>query len=84
MFFFSVILKVEGESSDGVPSSPPSEEHIPDLYGADFYIGGVPPNFRINSKNNIVLRSFLGCISDIQVQLFFVFLINMKTACFVP
>lgn len=59
------VLKVEGEIRDGAPTPPPNQDAIPNLAGANFYIGGVPPGF----KAPITLPgSFLGCMADIQVM----------------
>ncbi|CAA3033141.1 Hypothetical predicted protein [Olea europaea subsp. europaea] len=58
------ILKVESESRDGAPTPPPSQEDIPDLLKAQYYLGGVPPGF---SASVALPSSFLGCMADINV-----------------
>ncbi|XP_046676227.1 laminin subunit alpha-1 isoform X3 [Homalodisca vitripennis] len=58
------LLKMETELIDGAPTPPPGQDAIPDFFGANFYVGGVPPGF----KAPIPLPgSFLGCMSDVQV-----------------
>lgn len=58
------ILKVGGESKEGVPSPPPNQNDIPDLSESEYMIGGVPPGFKTISG---LPKSFLGCMSDIQI-----------------
>ncbi|KAL1457474.1 hypothetical protein WDU94_007702 [Cyamophila willieti] len=58
------ILKVEAESRDGVPTPPPSQDDIPDLLRASYYLGGVSPSF---SSPLDLPPSFLGCMANINV-----------------
>lgn len=57
-------MKVESEVREGSPTSPPSQEAIPDLSGAQFFFGGLAPGFKLPYS---IPTSFLGCMSDIQV-----------------
>lgn len=61
---FSGILKVEGESRDGAPTPPPSQDDIPDLLRAQYFMGGVSPGF---SSPLSLPPSFLGCMANINV-----------------
>uniref|UniRef100_A0A8D8X2U9 Laminin subunit alpha-1 n=1 Tax=Cacopsylla melanoneura TaxID=428564 RepID=A0A8D8X2U9_9HEMI len=58
------ILKVEAESRDGAPTPPPSQDDIPDLLRAAYYLGGVSPSF---SSPLDLPPSFLGCMANINV-----------------
>lgn len=58
------VLKVGGESKEGVPSPLPNQNDIPDLLESDYMIGGVTPGFKFL---NGLPKSFLGCMSDIQI-----------------
>jgi len=63
-FFIKGVLKVGGESKEGAPSPPPNQNDIPDLSESEYMIGGIPPGFKSISG---VSKSFLGCMSDIQI-----------------
>lgn len=63
-------LSIGGDSDKriGAPTPQPKKEDIPDLAQAKYYFGGVPPTFK---GNNLMLPpqiSFLGCMSNINVQ----------------
>lgn len=58
------VLKVGGESKEGVPSPPPNQNDIPDLSESEYMIGGITPGFK---SINGLPKSFLGCMSDIQI-----------------
>ncbi|XP_025195973.1 laminin subunit alpha-1 [Melanaphis sacchari] len=58
------VLKVDGESKEGVPSPPPNQNDIPDLSESEYMVGGVSPGFKSISG---LPKSFLGCMSDIQI-----------------
>ncbi|VVC37186.1 Hypothetical protein CINCED_3A012310 [Cinara cedri] len=58
------VLKVGGESKEGVPSPPPNQNDIPDLSESEYMIGGITPGFK---SINSLPKSFLGCMSDIQI-----------------
>lgn len=62
--WFKGVLKVGGESKEGVPSPPPNQNDIPDLSGSEYMIGGVSPGFKSISG---LPKSFLGCMSNIQI-----------------
>lgn len=62
--FCAGVLKVKDEVRDGAPTPPPGQDAIPDLAGAQFYVGGVPPGLRTPLP---VPGSFLGCLSDLLV-----------------
>lgn len=64
--FISVALKVGGEMKEGVPApSSPAQSDIPDLSSPHYLVGGSPPGF----ESSLPLPgSFLGCISDLQVN----------------
>jgi len=55
---------VGGESKEGVPSPPPNQNDIPDLSESEYMVGGVLPGFK---SINGLPKSFLGCMSDIQI-----------------
>lgn len=63
-YFVTGVLKVAGESKEGVPSPPPNQNDIPDLSESEYLIGGVYPGFKSISG---LPKSFLGCMSDIQI-----------------
>ncbi|XP_026686392.1 laminin subunit alpha-1-like, partial [Diaphorina citri] len=58
------LLKVEGESRDGAPNIPPSQDDIPDLLRAQYFLGGVSPGF---TSPLSLPPSFLGCMANINV-----------------
>lgn len=58
------VLKVGGETKEGMPEPIPRQSDIPDLTMPHYFFGGVPPGF----KTSFTLpQSFLGCMSDLQV-----------------
>jgi laminin alpha 1/2 len=58
----------ENDKKIGAPTPQPRKEDIPDLSNAKYFIGGVPPSFRINGFVLPTHISFLGCMSNIIVQ----------------
>ncbi|CAB0032889.1 unnamed protein product [Trichogramma brassicae] len=61
-------FSVNGESDKKIGEPTPRQEDIPDLSNAKFFIGGVPPSFRVDNFTLPTRVSFLGCISNILVQ----------------
>ncbi|KAF7990369.1 hypothetical protein HCN44_000174 [Aphidius gifuensis] len=63
-------LNINGEDDKkiGAPTPQPKKEDIPDLSQAMYYIGGVPPSFYKRKLSLPTTSSFLGCISNINVQ----------------
>ncbi|KAF3427281.1 LOW QUALITY PROTEIN: hypothetical protein E2986_11364, partial [Frieseomelitta varia] len=63
-------LSVEGESDKriGAPAPQPKKEDIPDFVQAKYYIGGIPPSFRAEKLMLPSQVSFLGCMSNIVVE----------------
>ncbi|KZC04266.1 Laminin subunit alpha-1 [Dufourea novaeangliae] len=63
-------LSVGGEADKriGAPTPQPKKEDIPDFSQAKYYIGGVPPSFRAEKLMLPSQVSFLGCMSNINVQ----------------
>ncbi|KAK3921962.1 Laminin subunit alpha-1 [Frankliniella fusca] len=60
------LLKVDSESRNGSPSTPIKADALPDMSGALYYIGGVPPGFTTVGPFEKPVP-FLGCMSMIQV-----------------
>ena len=62
-------FSIDGENDKkfGAPTPQPRKEDIPDLSRAKYYIGGVPPSFRIDGFILPTPISFLGCMSNINV-----------------
>ncbi|XP_011501171.1 PREDICTED: laminin subunit alpha-1 [Ceratosolen solmsi marchali] len=58
----------ENDKKIGAPTPQPLKEDIPDLSNAKYFIGGVPPTFRIDGFVLPTEISFLGCMSNIVVQ----------------
>ncbi|KAK0081679.1 hypothetical protein PV325_011758 [Microctonus aethiopoides] len=52
----------------GAPTPQPKKEDIPDLSQAKYYIGGVPPSFNPDKLMLPTETSFLGCMSNINIQ----------------
>ncbi|XP_034944517.1 laminin subunit alpha-1-like isoform X2 [Chelonus insularis] len=63
-------LTVGGDNDKriGAPTPQPKKEDIPDLGQAKYYIGGVPPSFRTTKVLLPSQVSFLGCMSNINIQ----------------
>lgn len=58
------------EEPSGAPSPPPGAGALPDLAQGQYLVGGAPPGFLAPATMPPPeLRSFRGCISDIQVSL---------------
>ncbi|XP_015124906.1 laminin subunit alpha-1, partial [Diachasma alloeum] len=58
----------ENDKKLGAPTPQPKKEDIPDLSGSKYYFGGVPPSFRAEKLVLPHQVSFLGCMSNINVQ----------------
>lgn len=58
----------ENDKKIGAPTPQPRQEDIPDMSNAKYYIGGVPPSFRVDGFVLPTHVSFLGCMSNIFVQ----------------
>lgn len=53
---------------EAAPPIPPLQSQIPDLAGADYLVGGVPPGYNFGSLHLRLPKSFLGCMSDLFVD----------------
>jgi hypothetical protein len=62
------LLRVGDEEPSGAPSPPPGAGSLPDLAEGQYIVGGAPPGFLSpSSLPHPELRSYRGCISDLQV-----------------
>ncbi|GLG97830.1 Laminin subunit alpha [Gryllus bimaculatus] len=61
----SALLSIDGESKQSSPSEPPTTDDIPEL--EEYFLGGVPPGFLLNTNLLVLPPHFLGCMSDIQL-----------------
>lgn len=68
---------MDSEARNGVPATPIKPDALPDLAGALYYVGGVPPGYKALRHFRASLRPepegkpivpFLGCMSLIQVD----------------
>ncbi|XP_066906769.1 laminin subunit alpha-1 [Halyomorpha halys] len=59
------VLKVGKEKRDGAPTPPPSQDMIPDMSSANYYVGGLPPDIKLKVN---VPGPFLGCMKDLQID----------------
>lgn len=58
-------MKVGKEKRDGAPTPPPSQDMIPDMSSANYYVGGLPPDVKLKVN---VPGPFLGCMKDLQID----------------
>lgn len=66
------VLEVNTETISGKPMNMPEKNAFPNLTHAKYYVGGVPPEFYIESneitKTLHTHASFLGCIEEIHID----------------
>ncbi|XP_043794597.1 laminin subunit alpha-2 isoform X1 [Apis laboriosa] len=58
----------ENDKRIGAPATQPKKEDIPNFLQAKYYIGGVPPSFRADKLMLPSQVSFLGCMSNIIIE----------------
>lgn len=58
----------ENDKRIGAPTPQPKKEDIPNFLQAKYYIGGVPPSFRADKLMLPSQVSFLGCMSNIIIE----------------
>lgn len=58
-------LEINSITSFGSPNVPIDANNLPNFIDSDYFIGGVPPGFKLI---NTAYNSFLGCIKDIQID----------------